>query len=83
MAYNRVHDWNANKTLYVTRNGFGDALDWMMSRADQFDHDNTSVDEVQEDGEITGWWTIADLFANNQGLWQLEDGTIIKDNTEA
>ena len=82
MAYNRVHDWNEDLTLYTTRNGFGDALDWMMSRADRLDHDNVSTDEVQEDGEITGWWTIRDLFENNGGKWELEDGTIVYDKED-
>ena len=81
MAYNRVQDWKENTTLYVTRKGFGDALDWMMSRADKLDHNETSVDEVQEDGELTGWWTIQDLFDNNHGQWELSDGTIVKDST--
>ena len=79
MAYNRVYNWKAKETLYTTRKGFDDALDWMMSRADQLDHDETSVDEVQENGEITGWWTITDLFENNNGKWELEDGTIVYD----
>ena len=82
MAYNRVHDWKKDETLYTTRIGFGDALDWMMSRADQFDHNEVSVDEVQEDGEITGWWTIQDLFDNNNGKWELKDGTIVYDEEE-
>jgi len=83
MAYNRVYDDTKRETLYTTREGLGDACDWMMARADQFDRHNVGVEEVQEDGEVTGWWSIDDLFSCNPQGWMLPDGNVIRDKEEA
>lgn len=82
MAYNTVRNARTKETLYETREGLGDAVDWMMSMVwlfDTEDFDEIAVEEVQEDGEVTGWWTIDDIFGNNDGRWELEDGHIILD----
>ena len=68
MAYNRVHNAKAETILYETREGLGDAIDWMMARVSEFDpedFDDIATEEVQEDGEVTGWWSIDDIFACN------------------
>ena len=85
MAYNRVYNAKTEQVLYQTRTGFGDAIDWMMYRVNEFpqdDFDDIAVEEVQEDGEVTGWWSIDDLFDNNPNGWQLDTGLIIVDPRE-
>ena len=85
MAYNRVvtdiknltSDSDGKKILYETRKGLSDACDWMMARADELDNVETYAEEVQEDVEVTGWWSIDDLFDENPGGWELPDGTVI------
>lgn len=82
MAYNVVRNAKQDGYLYATRRGLGDAIDWMMSRIAEFDpsdFDDIAVEEVQEDGEVTGWWSIDDLFGDNPNGWELLDGTIVKD----
>ena len=88
MAYNRVYNDVTKQVLYSTREGLGDAIDWMMARAIElaaYGEDNVVTEEVQEDGEVTGWWTIGDIFDCNSDGWELPDGTLVKrgdDNAE-
>lgn len=80
MAFNRVYNEKTGETLYETRKGLGDAIDWMMSRANEFIgfcEEDIGTEEVQEDGEVTGWWTIGDIFDCNPGGWEMPDGTIV------
>ena len=82
MSYNIVRNPKTNEILYETREGLGNAVDWMMSRVWLFnteDFDEIAVEAVSEDGEVTGWWTIDDIFWENDGSWQLEDGRVILD----
>lgn len=76
-AYNIVHDWNTNETLYTTFDGLDDACDWMMARIDEFDIHNVSADEVLADGDLGGSWFIVDLLENNPNGWTLPDGTVV------
>lgn len=85
--HNIVRNWITGKILYKTYNGLGDACDWMMSRINMLDIENTSADEILADGTLGGSWFISDLLENNKDGWELEDGTIIigriDDNTGA
>lgn len=86
MAYNRVYNDSTKEVLYETREGLGDALDWMMARVESefagFGEEDICTEEVQENGEVTGWWTVGDIFACNPGGWELPDGTIVKRKEE-
>ena len=87
MAYNRVYNDSTKEVLYETREGLGDALDWMMARAKGdylawYGEENIVTEEVQEDGEITGWWSVGDIFDCNPGGWELPDGTVVKRKEE-
>ena len=75
--YNVVRDWNTGKIPYTTHKGLGDACEWMMSRIDTLDNEETSADEILEDGELGGSWFISDLLENNPNGWELNDGTLI------
>lgn len=75
--YNIVRDWNARKILYTTLEGLSDACEWMMSRIETLDIDNTSADEILENEELSGSWFISDLLENNPQGWELNDGTIV------
>ena len=77
MAYNVVRDWRNGTILFRTRRGLGAACEWMMSRIDDLDIENTSADEILDGGELGGSWFIYDLLENNPSGWELDDGTII------
>lgn len=85
MPYNRVCNDKTGEVYYETHSGLGDALDWMMQRADQFvlQHGREGVltEEVSDSGEILGWWTIGSLFDENPNGWLLRDGTVIREDS--
>lgn len=77
MAYNVVRDWNKRQILFRTRRGLDVACEWMMSRIDDLDIDNTSADEILDGGELGGSWFIGDLLENNPEGWKRDDGSIV------
>lgn len=77
MAYNVVRDWSSGKVLFRTRRGLDAACNWMMSRIETLDINETSADSIYDNGELGGSWFISDLLDENPDGWELDDGTVI------
>lgn len=64
MAKNRVYDEHT-KTVLFSCDTLQQAVDWMMARKDKLEPHGVYADEIDDEGNILGWWELADLIDDN------------------
>ena len=61
MNSNRVVD-DKRRAVLFRADTLQEVADWMIDRADVLDWTETFAEEVDEEENVLGWWSLADLL---------------------
>lgn len=62
MSSNRVVDDNTGEILFKC-DSLLEAARWMVEREKDLDHEETYAEEIDDAGNVSGWWSLEELLA--------------------